>query len=143
MRFEGPVEDRLAIRELYGSYSESSMRQDRDHYLSLWCEDGLRIARDGTLNGKAEIAAHWDGIWAQIRQLGFFAEIGTIIVAGASATARVYCREIVLLNGGEVWKVIGQYDDILEKHEGRWLFKRREYRLIMDEGRNDQPLQAK
>jgi uncharacterized protein (TIGR02246 family) len=139
MTFDGSSEDRLAIRELYGAYSDATMRQDRSLYLSLWCEDGVRISADEELRGKPSIARHWDGVWSMVRQMGFFTEIGTISVTGETASARVFCREVILLASGRVWKVIGRYDDLLEKAEGRWRLKRREYRIILDEGRPEAP----
>lgn len=133
MTFDGSVEERLAIRELYGAYSDATMRQDRSLYLSLWCDDGVRRSADGELRGKAEIARHWDGIWSIVGQMGFFTEIGAISVSGATASARVFCREIISLRNGGRWKVIGRYDDVLEKSGGRWRFKHRDYQIVMDE----------
>ena len=40
MAFTGPVEDRLAIRELYGTYGDSSWRGDREQWVSCFTEDG-------------------------------------------------------------------------------------------------------
>ena len=131
--FEGPIEDRLGIREFYGAYSDASMRQDRNLYLSLWSDDATRTTDDGQLKGKPAIAEHWDGIWSILRKIGFFIEIGNIQVSGEIAASRVYCREIFTLQTGEVMKVVGRYDDILEKVDGRWLFKQRKYQLVLDE----------
>lgn len=134
MAFEGPIEDRLALHELYGAYCDAAMRQDRELYLSLWCDDAVRTAQDGTLNGIEEIAAHWDGLWGMLQQMGFFSEVAGILVDGSRATMQANCREIVVFKDGRIWKLIGRYDDVLEKVDGQWKFKRREYRIVMDEG---------
>ena len=134
MQFRGALEDRLALHELYGAYCDAAMRQDRELYLSLWSDDAVRIAPGGTLEGIDEIAAHWDGLWTILQQMGFFSEIAGIAVDGDHATMQANCREIVMFKDGRLWKLIGRYDDVLEKSEGRWRFKRREYRILMDEG---------
>lgn len=134
MPFEGPIEDRLAIREFYGAYADAAMRQDRDLYLSCWSEEGVRIANGEEVRGKAAIAAQWDGVWTIVGKMGFFSEIATIIVDGSTATTRVWCREIVGLKDGRVWKVIGRYDDVLEKQDGTWRFRQRSYQMPFDEG---------
>jgi uncharacterized protein (TIGR02246 family) len=134
MPFEGPTEDRLAIHELYGAYADATMRADRDLYLSLWADDGVRAAPDSVAEGKAAIAAHWDGVWGGIKQMGFFGEVGSIVVDGDTASARVHCHEIVEFKDGNVWKVIGRYEDRLARIEGRWVFARKDYTLVMREG---------
>ncbi|MEW9856527.1 hypothetical protein [Novosphingobium sp. M1R2S20] len=62
MSFSGSCEDRLAVRELYGIYSDAAMRQDRDLYLSCWADDGVRISRDAEIQGKSAIGERWDAI---------------------------------------------------------------------------------
>ncbi|TCM17052.1 ketosteroid isomerase-like protein [Novosphingobium sp. PhB165] len=133
MAFAGMLEDRLAIRELYGAYSAAAMSEDRDLYLSFWAEDGVRLSRDAEACGKAAIAEQWDGIWSIVGQMGFFTEIAAITVEGTTASAQVYCREIVVLKDGRVWKLIGRYDDTLEKQAGEWRFKRRVYEIVLNE----------
>ena len=39
--------------------------------------------------------------------------VGAIAVDGDRATARCYCREIMTLKGGGLWKVVGLYTDEL------------------------------
>lgn len=135
MAFTGPSEDRLAIRELYGTYSDAATRQDRDAYLACWHEDGVRADKRGEVAGKAAIAAQWDGLWQILEKMAFFAEVAAIEVEGDSAAARVFCREIIVLKDGAVWKIVGRYDDQLVRDGGGWRFRRRDYATVIDEGR--------
>lgn len=135
MAFTGAMEDRLLIRDLYGSYADASFRQDVDAYLACWREDGVRLSRQGELHGKAELRAAWDAIWATLERMAFFSEIGAIEVVGEQATARCYCREIIELKGGEIWKVVGLYEDELIREDGAWLFRQRRYTLLINERR--------
>lgn len=135
MAFTGPAEDRLLIRELIGSYSDAAFRSDLEAYLACWTEDGVRTqAGQPELRGKAALRDMWNAIWGMIERMAFFAEVGAIEVDGERATARVYCREIVFLKGGGVWKLVGIYNDQLVREGGAWRFARRDYELLMDEG---------
>lgn len=133
MAFTGPLEDRLLIRELYNSYSDSSFRQDVDAYLACWHDDGVRLSRHGELRGKPALRAAWDEIWTTLERMAFFAEVGAIEVNGDAATSRCYCREIIELKTGEFWKVVGLYEDKLIRHDGQWLFQERRYSLLLNE----------
>lgn len=136
MAFTGPADDRQLIRELIGAYSDAAFRGDAEAYLALWTEDGVRTqAGQPEVRGKAALRAMWDGLWQMIDRMAFFAEVGAIAVDGERATTRVYCREIVFLKGGGVWKLVGIYNDQLVREGGAWRFARRDYELFMDEGK--------
>lgn len=62
-----------------------------------------------------------------------FCEIGSLQVDGDKAEARSYCQEIVAMKGGNLMKVIAQYDDQLVKIEGAWLFSCRRYTVLIRE----------
>ena len=47
MAFTGPVEDRLLIRELMGSYADVVFRWDKDVWLACWAE---AVRSTGTLS---------------------------------------------------------------------------------------------
>ncbi len=121
------------IRELYGTYSDAAFRTDRNSYLSCWSEDAVRVARDGECRGKAAIAAHWDEVWQILDEMAFFTEVSAIAVVGDRAVARVHCREIMVLKTGEIWKIVGRYEDELVKENGAWLFSRKHYHLLISE----------
>ena len=134
MPFTGPLEDRILIRERFGSYADATFRCDVDAYLACWREDGIRRQGDQEACGKSGLRAHWESAWQHLDKMTFFAEIGAIEISGDRATTRSYCREILFLKNGGVRKVVGQYDDVLVRQDGDWLFARKAYRLLMDEG---------
>jgi ketosteroid isomerase-like protein len=134
MAFTGPSEDRLAIRERFGAYSDAVMRADVEAYLDCWTDDGVRGWRGTECSGKAALRTQWKKIWADLEAMAFFAEIGAIEVDGDRARARCYCREILFLKDGGRRKVVGSYDDVLVREHGQWRFARRDYRLLLDEG---------
>ena len=41
MPFTGPLEDRIAIREMYDSYADGANRMDRAMWLSVWANDAV------------------------------------------------------------------------------------------------------
>lgn len=66
--------------------------------------------------------------------MAFFTEVARIEIHGIRATARCYCREIMILKGGGMRKVVGRYDDDLVRNGSTWRFSRRRYHLLIDEG---------
>ncbi|MET0704439.1 MAG: nuclear transport factor 2 family protein [Mycobacterium sp.] len=134
MAFIGSVEDRLKIRERLDSYSDAVFRGDVDDYLACWSEDGTRTGSGGECQGKPALREHWHGIFRFLARMTFFTQVAAIEVDGDRATARSYCREILVLRDGDVRKLIGVYDDTLIRADGDWLFARRSYQVILDEG---------
>lgn len=134
MAFSGPLEDRQLIRERMGAYSDATFRGDVEAWLACWTEDAVRAQTGAEHRGKPALRAMWEQVWGMLDKMAFFTEIGAIEAQDDRATARCYCREILFLKGGEVRKVVGVYDDELVRENGVWLFARREYRLLMDEG---------
>lgn len=134
MAFNGPLEDRILIRERYGAYSDAVFQSDVEAYLACFIEDCLRVGGGAEVRGKHALREHWEGSWTMLEKMTFFTEVSAIEVHGDRATGRCYCREILLLKGGGIRKVVGCYNDELARVDGGWLFVRREYQLFLDEG---------
>ena len=134
MAFEGSLEDRLLIRERMGAYSDSVFQRDRELWLANWTEDCTWNTLGQQFCGKAQLSDQWTSIWASLKNMTFFTEVGAIRVQDDSATARCYCREILFLKDGSIRKLVGRYDDALVRENGVWLFSNRTYRLLMTEG---------
>lgn len=132
MGFTGSVDDRLLIRELLGSYSDAVMRRDAEDYLACWHDAGVRTGAGGDCSGKAELRTQWNGIWQVVDRMAFLTEIASIEVTGDAATARCYCHETLRLVGGDTRRLLGRYDDVLTRADGRWVFARREYTILID-----------
>ncbi len=133
MAFTGPVEDRLAIRELYGSYSGAGFAGDREAWLACWADDPVWITPAGEGEGVEALKAIWDGLWSGIEVMAFSAEITAIQVDWHRATARAYCREVSNWKDGRKVKIIGRYDDKLVKQGGEWRFQRRQFTMHIEE----------
>lgn len=133
MAFSGPLEDRIAIRELYGAYGDGSARQATEDWLACWADDAVWHSHLFTCTGKAEIRAQWDALWTNFEKVAFLGEVGAIEVDGDTATGRSQAREIVVLKGGGIYKLVGCYEDKFVRRAGRWLFSRRDYQPTAEE----------
>jgi uncharacterized protein (TIGR02246 family) len=124
----GPLEDRLAIRELIDSYNDAVMRFDAEAWASNWAEDGIwSLPGMGEVAGRDTIVGMWKQAMAPIEVRGFFAFAGPIVVDGETATGTWYKQEVLRSPTGMVSSIVGEYHDDYVKREGRWWFKRRVY----------------
>jgi len=133
MSFEGPIEDRLAIRERIDAYSDAVFRRDADAWIANWCEDAHWSLPGITVSGQAQIRGAWEQAMQAFTLAAFFATPGSIVVRGETATARVYTQEILVDAAGAVRRIVGAYDDELVKQAGAWLFRRRTYQIRHDQ----------
>jgi uncharacterized protein (TIGR02246 family) len=133
MAFEGPLEDRIAIRELVDSYGDAVFRKDPARWIATWCEEGEWSLPGFQVAGKAQIEAAWLQAMGAFSLAAFFANLGSIRVQGDRAEATVYTQEILVQADGAVRRIIGVYDDELLKRDGGWLFRRRAYRILHDQ----------
>lgn len=135
MAFEGPLQDRLLIRDLVGAYSDAAFRGDVEAWLACWTEDAVRSFGGQETRGKAALRVFWDQVWTTIEKMAFFSELGAVKVAGDRASARCYTQEILFLKGRAGRReVLGVYDDELVRENGVWLFARRDYKSFDDGG---------
>lgn len=131
--FDGPIEDRLAIRERIEAYADAVFRRDADAWIANWSENGVWRIGDVELCGRAQIRAAWAAAMDAYSVTAFFSTPGAIHVTGAQAAARAYAREILVDRSGKLTKVVGAYDDQLVKEAGVWLFARRSYTVLHSE----------
>jgi ketosteroid isomerase-like protein len=134
MAFVGPVEDRLAIHELVVSYGDAVTRRDVDDWGGNWAEDGFWAMPDfpgwEKIEGKDVIVSTWvdamEGFPLNIN----VATLASVQVKGDQATGHAYTSELVCEPGGEAYRVTGRYDDEYVKQNGRWLFRRRVFKVL-------------
>ena len=133
MPFTGPIEDRLAIRELFGTYADASWRGDRELWADCFTENGCWTSHLFDCKGRAELLATFEDLWKDWETVGFLSEIGSIEVDGNRAAVRSYAREVVLMKSGGIFKLCGRYEDSLVKLDGEWKFARRDYTMTIPE----------
>lgn len=127
----GPLEDRLAIRELVESYNDAVMRFDGDAWAENWTDDATwNLPGAGDITGKANFFPAWQGAMADFTFVGFFASAGPIIVDGDNATGTWYQQEFLHQKDGTQRNITGKYDDTYVKTGGRWFFKKRVYNIM-------------
>jgi ketosteroid isomerase-like protein len=133
MPFTGPIEDRLALRELYSRYADAAFTGNGQAWLDCWAEDCVWMTPMGELRGKQALLAQWEMLWAGIEQMTFFTEVGSIEAEGDSARSHAYCRESSLWKDGRRITVTGRYDDEVMRDSGVWRFMRRTFTLLLQE----------
>ncbi len=129
----GPIEDRLAIRERIEAYSDAVFRHDSEAWIACWTEDAVWRLPGMEVAGRDKIKAAWIGAMGGFSLAAFFATPGSIRVDGDRAEVRVYTQEILALKAGGVRRIVGAYDDRLEKAGDAWLFASRTYSILRDE----------
>jgi ketosteroid isomerase-like protein len=132
MPFEGPIEDRIAIRERIESYGDAVFQRNEKAWAANWAEDSVWNLGGMEVSGKSNIVALWRQAMAGFSYVSFFGSPGAIRVEGNSADARVYTLEFLIEAAGKARRVVGQYDDQLVKQNGQWLFRARTYRVLND-----------
>ena len=132
MPFTGPIEDRLAIHDLYGTAADASSRGDAETWLATFARAGAEWNSHLFRNaGMAAIRAQWDALWQGFDRVGFIATVGSIEVDGDTAAARCTAREVIRLKDGTVFKLIGLYHDSLVRQDGEWKFTVRDYEPLV------------
>tara|TARA_B110000503_G_scaffold73643_1_gene113807 strand:- start:18 stop:431 length:414 start_codon:yes stop_codon:yes gene_type:complete len=137
MAFSGPIEDRLAIRELMDIYADAVNQRDAELWGSTWADGSSWklpvIPGMENVAGKENIVAAWNAGMAMFPFIFMSISVGDIQVDGDTATARAYTTEVgTTLDGTEI-RPRGQYDDKLIKVDGEWLFIERIFNSLYGE----------
>lgn len=131
MLSRGPMEDRLAIRELVESYNDAVMRFDASAWGSNWAEDASwTLPGAGVVTGRDNIVGAWQQAMANFSFVGFFASAGPILVSGNEAKGTWYQQEFLHQKDGVKRTIIGRYEDDYVKADGRWFFQSRAYSIL-------------
>jgi uncharacterized protein (TIGR02246 family) len=133
--YSGPLEDRIAIRELMEGYADAVNRHDRELMTSLWAEDGhwdLSHYPDlGIVSGRDNVMDLWSSAMPAYPELSFIAMPGMIRVDGDTAEARTYFSEVYTdPQSGRDRRARACYNDKLVKRDGQWRFQERIFGII-------------
>ena len=132
--FTGPLEDRVAIQELNGTYADGVVRIDADTWATVWADDAHWDLMGHQTEGKEAIVAFWNGAMSGLEAVSFHCVPCMIEITGDTARARVQTQEILKPKEGKARHVGGLYEDELRKIDGRWLFTSRKFRIVAEFG---------
>lgn len=130
--FSGPLEDRVAIQELNGTYADGVVRADADTWATVWADDAYWNLMGMEVTGRDAIVAMWKGAMGGLEAVSFHCVPCMIAVEGERATSRVQTQEIMRINGSKTRVIGGLYEDELVRREGRWLFTSRKFRIVAE-----------
>ncbi|MGE0667853.1 MAG: nuclear transport factor 2 family protein [Sphingomonadales bacterium] len=125
MSSSGPLEDRLAIRELAERYCDGIIRLDPEIWGSTWAEDGIWFHAGLRTEGRDKIVAEWMKSMEPIEAIGFFCMMAEMHVVEDTAKGRVYYHHLAKHKDGGRSQVVVSYDDAYVKRSGQWYFKER------------------
>lgn len=139
MAFVGPVEDRLAIRELLETYAGAVTQRDADAWGSCWANESDWFMPDlgVTLSGRGNIVSSWIAMMAEYHgpadqpwAFSFISVPASIVVDGDRADVVSTSVEAFADALGKTVHLKGEYRDVAVKQDGAWLFRSRSWRLM-------------
>ncbi len=130
MGFSGPLEDRIALRDLLDSYADAVCRHDAAAWAATWADDcQWELPGFGAFSGKAAVIDTWTAAMQGFPGLVFQAWPGAMRIDGDGATMRSYTAE-TYRRGGVIHRDLGEYDDQCARIDGRWYFVSRRFRAL-------------
>lgn len=133
--FAGPLEDRVAIAELNGTYADGVVRIDADTWGAVWADDAHWNLMGNEVDGKQAIVGFWSQAMSGLEAVSFHCVPCMIEVSGDTAVSRVQTQEILQPKDGACRVIGGLYEDKLAKRDGKWLFTSRVFRIVSEYGK--------
>ncbi len=130
--FTGPIEDRLAIRELHETYGDGVVRFDAETWGSVWAEDADWDFMGMDIKGREAIVQTWLGAMSNFDAVSFQCVPAAIEVDGTTATSRCQTQEVLKGKDGSTRMLGGLYTDELEKRDGQWVYTKRAFQVIAE-----------
>lgn len=134
MAFTGPVEDRLAIRELVATYGDAVFRRNAEEWGGVWADDGVwclpQFPGLERVEGKQKIVELWSAAIGEYPFMVNIQTLGALEVKGDTATGRTYTHETVRTKAGGHHVEINLYHDEFVKRNGRWYIKSRTLEIL-------------
>ena len=127
------AQEKLAIRELVSTYADGVNRYDPKTWGSTWAEDAQWSLREGqALQGREAIVAFWCSVMDTLAFAIMIPSSCQIEVNGDTAVGRWYMNEVVKEAEGRGAEIVGVYNDVYVKRDGRWYFMNRRYHMLYD-----------
>lgn len=128
----GPVEDRLAIRELIETFAVGAMRIDPEIWGSTWAEEGSwkLPSMSEPVKGRSHVVAAFREKMEYVQFMSMISFPTELVVDGDTARGRAHCQELIVPKSGGRNLVVGCFDDEYVKRGGRWYFLSRVYEVL-------------
>ena len=128
----GPIEDRLAIRELIETFAVGAMHSDSKIWGGTWAEKGSWNLPSMTepATGKADMLATFKEKMAYVDYMSMISFPTDLVIDGNTAQGKAYCRELIYTKKGEQKVVVGYFNDKYIKQDGHWYFLARDYQVM-------------
>jgi ketosteroid isomerase-like protein len=128
----GPLEDRVAIRELHDSYGDAVFRRDAAAWGENWAPDATWNLMGNDFKGRQAIVELWNHAMGGFTFVGFFTQQGPLTITGNTAHGIVYTNEVLEQKDGKLFRQVGMYTDEYVKTDGRWYFARRAFKALKE-----------
>ncbi len=119
------VGDTLKIQQLYARYSDAIMRNDPETFGSCWSDDAFWLLLGIEYRGKDTIIETYKNAVAASDFILHLAFSPLISLNGDKAKVRSQMQEIIHFAGAGAVIIFGNYNDVLHKIDGQWLFAER------------------
>lgn len=131
MSFACPTQDYIDIQQLVAAYGDAASRFALEDFGALWTNDAVWLHPSlGRIVGRAAIVETCKAALDRMDGLLFTSYLGSLHVEGDEASGRVWVEELVVASGAEPRRQAGRYDDLYRRHDGRWLFSRRDMTIL-------------
>ncbi len=130
--FTGPMEDRLAIRELHETYGDGVVRFDAETWGSVWADDADWDFMGMEIKGREAIVELWLGAMSNFDAVSFQCVPASIEVDGDRATSRCQTQEVLKGKDGSTRMLGGLYTDDLQKRDGAWVYTKRAFKVVAE-----------
>lgn len=130
--FTGPLEDRIALRELLETYGDAVVRADAEDWGKVWAEDAQWSLMGTVVDGRDAIVEMWKGAMSGLEAVSFQSIPSSLKIEGDRASGRCQTQEFMKVKDGTTRAIGGLYEDEMVKRDGRWLFTRRAYRIVAE-----------
>lgn len=130
--FKGPLEDRIAIRELHETYADAVVRADAEDWGKVWTEDAQWTLMGTTVDGREAIVALWKQAMGGLDAVSFQCIPSATVIDGDRATGRCQTQEYMRIKDGTTRAIGGLYEDEMIKRDGAWRYTKRVFRIIAE-----------
>ena len=130
--FTGPLEDRIAIRELHETYGDAVCRADATDWAKVWTEDAHWTLMGTAVEGRDAIVAFWKQAMSGLDGVSFQSVPAMIAIDGDRATGRCQTQEFMKIKDGTSRAIGGLYTDEMIKQDGVWRYTSRIYKIVAE-----------